>query len=259
MCAAAPLTEDLEDIGEYGTHFEGDMVLTEEQRKAVESDESSNRNGLRDVTKHWPKGTVVYYIVKDDFDEKHIQMIKDAISEIANKSCIKFHKRKTKDEHAVIIQGSEHGCFSHVGYIKPSNESSSEEDLRQVLNLAKGCFKHGTIIHEMLHTIGFHHMQSTYNRDDFVTILWENIIPGHEHNFEKHSNKTINDYGVPYDYSSVMHYSEKAFSKNGNNTIIPKQPDVVIGQRNGLSKDDIVKLTKMYCKSTTEEEPVEKN
>ena len=30
----------------------------------------------------------------------------------------------------------------------------------------------------MLHTLGFYHQQSTYDRDDYVTIMWENIKEG---------------------------------------------------------------------------------
>lgn len=47
------------------------------------------------------------------------------------------------------------------------------------------------------------------------------MLTGHEHNFAKYSNDTVTDFGVPYDYDSVMHYTEKAFSANGNNTIVP--------------------------------------
>lgn len=47
-----------------------------------------------------------------------------------------------------------------------------------MLNLSNGCFRHGTVVHEMLHTLGFYHMQSTYDRDDFVKIIWENIRAG---------------------------------------------------------------------------------
>jgi Astacin (Peptidase family M12A) len=31
----------------------------------------------------------------------------------------------------------------------------------------------------------------------------------------------VSDFGVGYDYNSVMHYSRKAFSKNGEDTLTP--------------------------------------
>uniref|UniRef100_A0A2H1WVD0 Metalloendopeptidase n=1 Tax=Spodoptera frugiperda TaxID=7108 RepID=A0A2H1WVD0_SPOFR len=253
IATTAPISEnvDVENEGEYGDYFEGDMLLSKSQREAIlQAADGNSRNGLRNVAKRWPNRTVVYHINDDDFDEEQVQKIEDALADIANHSCISFRSRAKDDEHAVIIQGTEGGCFSNVGLSTPSDEGET----RQVLNLAKGCFKHGTVIHEMLHTIGFYHMQSTYDRDDFVTILWENIKPGHEHNFAKYSNDTVTDFGVPYDYDSVMHYTEKAFSANGNNTIVPLKANVTIGQRMGLSESDILKLNKMYCEENDEEE-----
>ena len=43
-----------------------------------------------------------------------------------------------------------------------------------------------------------------------------------ENNFLKYDASTITSFGLPYDYGSVMHYEEYAFSKNGEKTIVPK-------------------------------------
>lgn len=56
--------------------------------------------------------------------------------------------------------------------------------------------------------------------------------------------------GVSYDYSSIMHYGSKDFSKNGLDTITPKQSGVIIGQRDGMSNSDIWKINNMYCPGT---------
>uniref|UniRef100_A0A2A4K808 Metalloendopeptidase n=1 Tax=Heliothis virescens TaxID=7102 RepID=A0A2A4K808_HELVI len=250
---AAPIweDEDLEKDGEFGEYFEGDMVLTKSQQEAIsEATDADSRNGLRNLAKRWPNRTVVYHIEENNFDEEQVQKIEAALADIANNSCLSFRRRERDDEHAVIVQGNKSGCYSNVGFSIPDDEG----EVRQVLNLAKGCFKHGTVVHEMLHTLGFYHMQSTYDRDDFVTIVWENIKPGHEHNFAKYSNDTVTDFGVPYDYDSVMHYPEKAFSVNGNKTIIPTKENVTIGQRQGLSESDILKLNKMYCEDPDDKE-----
>ncbi|KAJ0181120.1 hypothetical protein K1T71_003205 [Dendrolimus kikuchii] len=236
--------------GEFGDYFEGDMLLTEKQRRDI-SYAIDGRNGLKEGAKRWPNRTIVYHIIEEDFDEDQLKLIENGMTDIANRSCLKF-RQKEGEEHSVIIQGSANGCFSNVGLSSPDDEDDG--DVSQVLNLAKGCFRHGTVVHEMLHTIGFYHMQSTYDRDDFVEIVWENIKSGLEHNFAKYNNDTVTDFGVPYDYSSVMHYPETAFSKNGNRTIIPLKENVTIGQRDGLSESDIIKLNKMYCEDIEAEE-----
>jgi hypothetical protein len=43
-----------------------------------------------------------------------------------------------------------------------------------------------------------------------------------------------------------MHYSKTAFSVNGQPTIITKDPNVWIGQRNGLSAIDIQEIRRYY-------------
>lgn len=45
---------------------------------------------------------------------------------------------------------------------------------------------------------------------------------GHENNFNKADKGTTTGFGVPYDFRSVMHYSNTAFSIDGRPTIIPK-------------------------------------
>lgn len=87
--------------------------------------------------------------------------------------------------------------------------------------LDKGCFKIGTIMHEFLHALGFYHMQSATERDDYVRIEWDFIKPGKENNFKKREADKITNFGVKYDYRSVLHYSAYAFSLNGQATIVP--------------------------------------
>lgn len=49
-----------------------------------------------------------------------------------------------------------------------------------------------------------------------------------ERNFYKEDNMTVSNFGVEYDYNSVMHYSSTTFSKNGRRTIIPIEVDFFI-------------------------------
>lgn len=73
-----------------------------------------------------------------------------------------------------------------------------------------------------MHASGFTHEQNREERDDFVQILHQNIKAGYENNFEKASSGTTSGFGSTYDFGSVMHYSDHAFSVNGNPTIVSK-------------------------------------
>lgn len=51
-----------------------------------------------------------------------------------------------------------------------------------------------------------------------------------------------------YDYGSLMHYSSKAFSKNGYATIIATRAGgEAMGQRSDFSGKDIERINRMYC------------
>lgn len=156
-------------------------------------------------------------------------------------SCIRFLPAQPKTEAYIYVTGDPGGCFSEVGYLGEP----------QQLNLAlgaldAGCFRIGTVVHEFLHALGFFHQQSATDRDDYVTIVEENLIPELAYNFDKYNETYVTDFGIEYDYGSVLHYPAVSFSKNGLPTIVPKQEGVEIGQRRGLSAKDIYKLNLMY-------------
>lgn len=68
--------------------------------------------------------------------------------------------------------------------------------------------------------LGFYHMQSAYDRDDYVTIHWENMPASAKYNFNKYSSDWVTHFNTTYDYESVMHYEAYAYSKNGEATIV---------------------------------------
>jgi len=79
-----------------------------------------------------------------------------------------------------------------------------------------------------------------------VIIFWNNIIPAMQHNFHVLPASLITSFGVPYDYGSIMHYSAFAFSRNGQRTIQPRDPNAQIGQNVGFSARDIERVLLMY-------------
>ena len=59
----------------------------------------------------------------------------------------------------------------------------------------------------MGHAIGFQHEQTRPDRDTYVYINTGNIQNGRAYNFMRYTQNQVNNYNVPYDYTSVMHYS----------------------------------------------------
>ncbi|KAF2352511.1 Peptidase M12A [Trinorchestia longiramus] len=198
-----------------------------------------NKNGLIDEYYRWPGGVVPFEIGATISTAQEIA-IRRAMADYSTltNGCINFVDRNGESDYVRFIY-LEEGCWSNVGRIGG----------QQNINYPTWCTdSYGSTMHEMLHTLGFFHEQSSSNRDDYVTIEWDNIEEGAEHNFDKYDDTYITDFGYPYDYNSVMHYGAFAFSANGLRTIVTTDPDYafVIGQRDGLSQIDLDKLLAMY-------------
>jgi len=62
------------------------------------------------------------------------------------------------------------------------------------------------IAHELGHVLGFFHEHQRWDRDNFITVHYENIKPGRSSDYDwiPRTNWVINS--TPYDYRSIMHY-----------------------------------------------------
>ncbi len=78
----------------------------------------------------------------------------------------------------------------------------------------------------------------------------KSLSTAHENNFKPYSSKDIDTLGAPYDYGSIMHYSNNTFAVNRSKPTIvskfPLPPGVVMGQRERLSDIDIIKIKRLY-------------
>ena len=194
------------------------------------------RDARRDREYLWLDKIVPYEIRPELTDST--EMIVKAMKEISTHSCIKFVKRTTQPNWIQFVRKS--GCWSSVGKVFWTAGP-------QEISLGVNCIYKGTIMHEILHSLGFWHEQSRPDRNQYIEVFWENIDPGELHNFKKYGHTVADVLGATYDYKSIMHYGSTSFSINGKKTLqAMHDPNMILGQREGLSATDKVQLNTLY-------------
>lgn len=189
----------------------------------------------------WPYG-VIPYVISSNFTGSQRAMFKQAMRHWESHTCISFVER-TDQESYIKFTFRPCGCCSYVG---------RRGGGPQAISIGKNCDKFGIVVHELGHVIGFWHEHTRPDRDQHIEIIYKNIQPGQEYNFEKMDASEINSLGETYDYYSIMHYARNTFSKGMFlDTIRPRvdgetgiRPN--IGQRTRLSEGDIAQATKLY-------------
>uniref|UniRef100_A0A8C7Y9V9 Metalloendopeptidase n=1 Tax=Oryzias sinensis TaxID=183150 RepID=A0A8C7Y9V9_9TELE len=191
---------------------EGDILL------------SDDRNAVNML---WAQGVIPYTI---SMELAHRQSeIKEAFSMLTSTTCIRFQERTYEANYLDIKDGD--GCASYVGCSGGA----------QSVYFGSTCSV-GNLCHELVHAVGLYHEHTRYDRDQFISVLWDNIKPGKQGNFDVKMGDTLN---LPYDFGSIMHYGTSYFSKDGSPTIQPNE-GVNIGQRKRLSQLDIQKINRLY-------------
>ncbi|XP_039389368.1 high choriolytic enzyme 1-like [Mauremys reevesii] len=227
LCKPVQVATRNNEMDSDTTLHEGDIVLRR-KRSAINCDSSC----------FWPKshdGLVnVPVNVSTEFSVEERTWIVEAMQEFTTLTCVQFINRTTETNYISIVPGE--SCWSHFGKIG---------GMQRVGLMKTGCMSKGAIQHEMNHALGFLHEQARSDRDNYVKIMWQYIMAGEQGNFGKVNS---NNLGLPYDYSSVMHYGLYDFSNtSGKATIVPiPDPSVPIGQREGLSNLDVAKINKLY-------------
>ncbi|XP_048585077.1 uncharacterized protein LOC5521463 isoform X2 [Nematostella vectensis] len=229
--------------------FEGDIKLTPSQRDWITKSQRDSQTRALVKSEHrlWDN-KVVPYVISDDLRDESKDFVESAIEEWKNHTCINLREKEEGDSDYIefVYEG---GCSSYVGKIGGKQTISVGSDSGTTC-------RHGNIVHEIAHSLGYFHEHSRPDRDDYIQVKWSNIMPGYQKNFVKENLQTVDSRGVAYDYDSVMHYGAYFFTNGDGDerpkTIVTLNGDHSIGQRVGLSEKDIQQARLLY--SCDEEE-----
>ncbi|ATN06451.1 hypothetical protein EGY07_02305 [Chryseobacterium indologenes] len=207
--------------------FQGDIVLTDEQL----NDQSVQKGGAS--FSRWPGGKI-YYTVASNMGSINANKITTAVNEYNSKTNTQWIPRTNQTNYVEFIFGSSSGSdgWAHIGY----RGGKQTVSLDQYISV-------GSVIHEMGHTVGLYHEHTRKDRDQYVTILWNNIQDGQAYNFDIYSSGT--DIG-PFNINSVMMYWPNSYSKNGQPTIKRANNTSFTYNRTGFTTGDINTINTMY-------------
>ncbi|XP_045456236.1 seminal metalloprotease 1-like [Melitaea cinxia] len=202
--------------------------------------------------KLWPLGVVLFGF-DDDLIMARSQDYKrliHAMAAIEQYTCIVFQKYIPDDS----LDAKSYIWFDKEGEDMPLLGFSGGKqsiNLSSFLNGAPGHTAHA--INNLLRILGIHMMSNRYDRDNYVTINWDNVEKGKEQYLERSPEKAWIA-SIPYDFDSVTHAPANYMCSNcdlGDTTVQPLQDHLwqrtfSMGHRNTLSDSDIRTVNLLY-------------
>ncbi|MEO8097827.1 MAG: M12 family metallopeptidase [Acidobacteriota bacterium] len=178
----------------------------------------------------WTAGTIPYII---DADVPNTQRILDGIAHWQTRTQLKIVPRGGEANYVRFKRvTADFACTSALGM-------RGGEQLVQTTDVCTT----GNIIHELGHAFGLLHEQERLDRNQYVTVLYENVDKRFLYAFDQVSSSRDSSY---YDYDSIMHYPPSGFTRNGLDSLETVPVGIPIGQRLALSPADIDQISRLY-------------
>jgi Astacin (Peptidase family M12A) len=152
-----------------------------------------------------------------------------------------FIQDDTKYKEVIIINNnSDNTASSSLGFKRGERRTISIDP-----NTRWGGGLRGALMHEIGHSLGLYHEHQRTNRDDAITILYDNIREDQQYAFFTETN------GTPagnFDFFSIMLYpsfTNQAIDFN-KPVMVKKDGTTFIANTNSISRGDMGAIKKMY-------------
>lgn len=225
-------------------YFSGDMIFSKEFIEEISANSNARSAVAASTNLYWPNKKVFYMFYPFCFSTQEENTIKDALNEISGAASISFELNgsATIQERIVFMRSHvDNTSFSPIG--KQSNKPNNIQLAPNVV------VQKGNVIHEVLHSLGFFHEHSRTDRDNYITIIEENIEPDFLYAFDTFIDKGYSGYNLgTFDFNSIMLYgSFNGFEINSSQPSITRKDGTTFSkQRSGLSNGDIAGLNYIY-------------
>jgi len=189
----------------------------------------------------WPVADV-YYAYDNSVSASNKTVIQKAMAQWAAGTCLAFHEDASQ-QYTMVFNTATSGCNAPVGLTSGTKNYT-------ISLQSPGCVQVGVAAHEIGHNVGMWHTMSRQDRDDNIYIYTENVDPNYLSQYNKVPATQEQNFSIPYDMGSIMHYDRKAFSYNGSQTMTWSGPtwewDQTMGQGIGPNMRDFKLINDLY-------------
>ncbi|KAL6744300.1 hypothetical protein Aduo_017250 [Ancylostoma duodenale] len=192
---------------------------TQQNTTTMNSTLSRNRRSAPFFPLHrniWSLDKTISYVFDPIHDEDMKQLVRKAFQFWEDNTCLTFEENGPNTPVLNITRAG--GCWSSLG-LQLGKES-------QTISLNEDCAVVGAIIHEIAHALSVDHTMTRPDRNRYIDIDFRNVLEQNHYNFIKLGYHQSSTKLAPYDYGSIMQYSQFAFGVDESLPVMfAKYPD----------------------------------